>query len=203
MSHKIIESLITRIPLDSMMLNEKHIRRVQECLLWTLNKKVSGDVVELGCNRGNMAIYTQSILRAKSANKSLHVYDSFEGLPQHTAKDESKERTASGGDLGASVQELLDYFNRYNVPIPIIHKGWFKDQKYPDRISFAFLDGDFYQSLMDSWEAVYPRLTEGAIVCVHDYGFPPLVGVQKACDEFLADKPHLMFWDDYVAIYLF
>lgn len=203
MSNQLIDSLIKKIPLDSMMLNEKHIRRVQECLLWTLYKRVAGDVVELGCNRGNMAIYTQSILRAKSANKSLHVYDSFEGLPPHSAMDESPERSASGGDLGASVQELLDYFNRYNVPIPIIHKGWFKDQKYPDKISFAFLDGDFYQSILDSWEAVYPRLTEGAIVCVHDYGFPPLVGVQKACDEFLADKPHIMYWDDYVAIYHF
>jgi len=199
----IIESLINRIPLESDMLNEKHIRIVQECLLWTIYKRVSGDVVELGCNAGNMAIYTQSILRAKGSSKSLHVYDSFEGLPPHTAKDESPERTAAEGHLGVSVQQLLDFFNRYNVPIPIIHKGWFKDQKYPDKISFAFLDGDFYQSLLDSWEVIYPRLQDGAIVCVHDYGFPPLVGVQKACDEFLADKPHLMFWDDYVAIYIF
>ncbi|MFA6974027.1 MAG: TylF/MycF/NovP-related O-methyltransferase [Parcubacteria group bacterium] len=203
MSKIIIESLLNKIPLDTMMLVERHIYTVQECLLWTLYKRVSGDVVELGCNRGNMAIYTQSILRAKSANKSLHVYDSFEGLPPHSAMDESPDRTAKKGDLGATVQELLDFFERYNVPCPLIHKGWFKDQKYPDKISFAFLDGDFYQSILDSWEAVYPRLSDGAIVCVHDYGFNPLVGVKRACDEFLADKPHLMFWDDYVATYIF
>ena len=200
---QIVESLIKRIPLDSMMLNEKHIRRVQECLLWTLYKRVAGDVVELGCNRGNMAIYTQSILRAKTSMKRLHVYDSFEGLPPHSAMDESPERSASAGDLGATEMELRDYFHKYDVPVPIIHKGWFKDQEYPDKISFAFLDGDFYQSIMDSWEQVYDRLSDGAIVCVHDYGFPPLVGVKKACDEYLADKPHLMFWDDYVAIYHF
>lgn len=198
----LIDNLLIKIPLDTMMLVEKHIRVVQTCLLWTIQKRVSGDVVELGCNRGNMAIYTQSILRLKST-KSLHVYDSFEGLPSPSIADESPDRTANAGDLGVTVQELLDYFERYNVPCPIIHRGWFKDQRYPDKISFAFLDGDFYQSLMDSWEAIYPRLSDGAIVCVHDYGFPPLAGVKKACDQFLADKPHLMFWDDYVAIFIF
>jgi len=198
----LIDQLLNKIPLDTMMLVEKHIHVVQTCLLWTIQKRVSGDVVELGCNRGNMAIYTQSILRLKST-KSLHVYDSFEGLPSPSIADESPDRTANKGDLGASVQEFMDYFERYNVPLPIIHKGWFKDQRYPDKISFAFLDGDFYQSIMDSWEQVYPRLSDGAIVCVHDYGFPPLAGVKKACDQFLADKPHLMFWDDYVAIFIF
>ena len=198
-----IDKLLKKIPHTSIMLNEKHIRRVQSCLLWTLKKGVAGSVVELGCNRGNMAIYTQSILQMNGSSKQFHVYDSFEGLPPHTKEDESPERTASGGDLGATVQEFKDFFAQYNVSIPTIHKGWFKDQRYPDSISFAFLDGDFYQSLLDSWEAIYPRLTDGAIVCVHDYGFPPLAGVQKACDEFLADKPHLMFWDDYVAIYIF
>lgn len=199
----IIDGLLKKIPLESDMLMEKHIRRVQECLLWTMYKRVAGDVVELGCNRGNMAIYTQSILKAKTSLKTLHVYDSFEGLPSPSSEDESPDRTANMGDLGVTVEEFKDYFNRYGVPLPVIHNGWFKDQWYPEKISFAFLDGDFYVSLMDSWEKVYPRLTDGAIVCVHDYGFPPLVGVQKACEEFLADKPHLMFWDDYVAIYIF
>lgn len=198
-----IDKLLERIPLDTVMLVEKHIWTIQRCLLWTLHKGIKGDVVELGCNRGNMAIYTQSILDMVGSPKTLHVYDSFEGLPSPSIHDESPDRTANEGDLGATVDELISFFQKYEVKLPVIHKGWFADQRYPDQISFAFLDGDFYQSIMDSWERIYPRLSSGAIVCVHDYGFPPLAGVQKACDEFLSDKPHLQFWDDYVGIMIF
>lgn len=198
-----IDRLLKRIPLDTMMLNEKHVRIVQKCLQWTLYKQVPGDVVELGCNRGNMAIYSQILLTETGSDKRLHVYDSFEGLPRPTLEDMSKDRMERKGNHKATVQELINFFTKYGVDLPVIHQGWFTDQEYPNPISFAFFDGDFYQSIMDSWIKVYPRLSPGAIVTVHDYGFPPLVGVKKACDEFLKDKPHLQFWDDYVAIFHF
>jgi len=198
-----IDELLKRIPLHTDMINEKHVRRIIGCLEWTLHKQIPGDVVELGCNRGNMAIYIQAMLTEKGSDKEFHVYDSFSGLPKPTTEDMSTNRTESQGDLAATVPELINFFMKNGVTIPRVHKGWFADQQYPDRISFAFFDGDFYQSIMDSWEKVYPQLSPGAIVTVHDYGFPPLVGVKKACDEFLKDKPHLQFWDDYVAIMLF
>lgn len=198
-----IDRLIKRIPLDTMMLNEKHVRIVQKCLQWTLYKQVPGDVVELGCNKGNMAIYTQAILTEMASDKQLHVYDSFAGLPAPTPEDRSAQRTARQGDLGVTAEELIVFFEKHGIKLPVIHQGWFADQEYPNPISFAFFDGDFYQSIMDSWIKVYPRLSPGAIVTVHDYGFPPLVGVKKACDEFLRDRQHLQFWDDYVAIFHF
>jgi O-methyltransferase len=185
------------------MLNEKHVRQVTGCLQWTIYKQVPGDVVELGCNSGNMAIYLQSILAAISPEKTLHVYDSFQGLPDPSSQDMSPLRRDKKGDMAVSANDLIKFFLLNNVPLPAIHQGWFRDQQYPDRISFAFFDSDFYQSILDSWEKVYPRLSPGAIVTVHDYGFAPLVGVHKACEEFLADKRHLHFWDDYVGIELF
>lgn len=198
-----IDELLRKIPLNTIMLNEKHVRRVTACLQWTIYKQIPGDVVELGCNGGNMAIYTQSILSALCPEKTLHVYDSFQGLPEPSPQDMSSQRTANKGDMAVSSDSVRLFFNRYKVKQPVIHEGWFKDQLYPDRISFAFFDGDFYQSIMDSWEKVYPRLSSGAIVTIHDYGFAPLAGVHKACQEFLADKKHLHFWDDYVGIELF
>ncbi len=198
-----INELLQRIPIRTDMLNEKHVKKISECLQWTIYKQVPGDVVELGCNSGNMAIYLQSILAAISPEKTLHVYDSFQGLPDPSSQDMSPLRRDKKGDMAVSANDLIKFFLLNNVPLPAIHQGWFRDQQYPDRISFAFFDSDFYQSILDSWEKVYPRLSPGAIVTVHDYGFAPLVGVHKACEEFLADKRHLHFWDDYVGIELF
>lgn len=196
-----IADLLQKVPLNTDMINEKHVGTVLKCLDFVLQKKVPGSIVELGCNKGNMGIYIQQL--ALEHKRKYHAYDSFEGLPPHSIQDESTDRTAKGGDLGTSIEEFMEYFDKNNVPLPTIHKGWFNEQEYPDKIAFAFLDGDFYNSIMDSWQAIYPRLTPGAMVCVHDYGFPPLIGVKQACDAFLKNKECIQFWDDYVAIYLF
>jgi len=64
----------------------------------------------------------------------------------------------------------------------------------PDKIIFAFLDGDLYQSIKTSLELVVPRLARdeygarcGTII-VHDYNNPQLPGVARAVDEWLATQ---------------
>ena len=54
------------------------------------------------------------------------------------------------------------------------------------------MDGDFYTSVRESLEHVYPRLSKGAVVVVDDYCDPAvnpvyesLPGVKRACDDFL------------------
>jgi hypothetical protein len=84
--------------------------------------------------------------------------------------------------------------------MPVVHKGWFKDtlpHDLPERICFAHLDGDLYDSILVSLEHVYPRLSKGAICLIDDYsdpavnpqGWNQLPGVKQACDEFLCHKP--------------
>jgi hypothetical protein len=36
---------------------------------------------------------------------------------------------------------------------------------------------------------VYPRLTRGGTIAVHDYGWSRTPGVKTACNRFLRDKP--------------
>lgn len=202
------EQLLKEIPITTNMINQKHAATVLRSLEYVIYKGVCGDVVELGCNVGTTSVFIQSLIRCMNIEgnkKQFHVYDSFEGLPPTTEHDHSVARTANPGDLKVSKEWFVSHFNELNLPLPQIHEGWFADQEYPDVIAFAFFDGDFYQSIMDSWEKVFPRLAEGAIVCVHDYGYPPLVGVKAACDDFFRDKdvPYLQYWDDYMAIFIF
>ena len=70
--------------------------------------------------------------------------------------------------------------------MPRIVKGWFCDlgeSDLPSLISFAFLDGDFYESIRDSLRLVGPRMSRGGVIVVHDYTNPALPGVRKAVEE--------------------
>lgn len=155
-----------------------------------------GDVVELGCNVGVTSSYLQRFIKATGADKRLHVYDSFEGLPPKTAED-----GATPCDKGASAVSMEMFkktFADAGVELPIINQGFFcdvPDDRFPARVCFAFFDGDFYGSIMDSFKKVYDKLVPGAVVLIHDYKWQPFPGVEKACDDFLRDKPEKITQD--------
>lgn len=161
----------------------------EKCLL------CDGDFVEFGCYRGDTSVELAKILRraqvenAESA-KCLWLYDSFAGLPPKTAEDESAAGDQfQAGELPATKRALLDRFRRAGLPRPIVKKAFFDQldptRDLPDKIAFAFLDGDLYRSIQVSLKFVWPRLSPGAIVIVHDYNNPELPGVTCAVDEFL------------------
>ena len=115
------------------------------------------------------------------------IYDSFEGLPEKSSEDESVLGVNfKGGELKVSKREVKERFLRANLPVPVICKGWFSElapTDLPKEIAFAFLDGDFYESIRDSLKLVLPRMVKSGILVVHDYTNPALPGVKKAVDE--------------------
>jgi O-methyltransferase len=77
-------------------------------------------------------------------------------------------------------------FKHANLKLPIIHKAWFDDltaSDIPDSIAFAFLDGDYYASIMTSLRLITPHLSPGACIVVDDYQSSALPGARKAVDE--------------------
>ena len=88
-------------------------------------------------------------------------------------------------------------FLRANLPVPVIKKAWFDEldpkEDLPEKIAFAFLDGDLYDSIKTSLELVIPKMSEGGVVIVHDYNNPQLPGVSKAVDEFLRNNEKIKF----------
>lgn len=178
--------------------------------------EVEGDFVEMGCYRGDTSLMLAEILREggltsgepvensvenreekqwKSGEKSrvepkkkkLWIYDSFEGLPEKTEKDQSAlGEDFQAGELLASRKELKKRFLRANLPVPIIRKGWFnelEEEDLPSVISLAFLDGDLYESIRDSLRLVTKKMAEGGVILVHDYTNLALPGVKEAVEE--------------------
>ena len=93
-----------------------------------------------------------------------------------------------GGELYVTKREVKERFLRAGLKVPVIKKAWFSDltdEDLPPRIAFAFLDGDFYESIRDSLNLVAPKMVNGGVIIVHDYSNPELPGVAKAVDEWL------------------
>ncbi len=159
---------------------EEIIRLARECLA------VDGDYVEMGCYKGDTSLLLAEVVQ-NGASKRLWIYDSFEGLPEKSEKDESvMGENFKEGELAVTKREVKERFLRAGLPVPAIKKAWFRDltpEDMPERIAFAFIDGDFYESIRDALKLVLPRMATGGVVVIHDYDNPALPGVKKAVDE--------------------
>jgi O-methyltransferase len=189
----IVESLLKKYPIISGNITRNDARIILSHLKRVLDEEVEGEVVELGCNVGTTALFLRRMLDEFESKKEFHVYDSFEGLPEKRDKDKNAvERQYSKGDCRTSRRVLVKNFKRAKLKLPVIHAGWFSEipaQEFPDKIAFAFFDGDFYSSIFDSFEKVYPLMTKNARLTIHDYQWDVLPGVERACLDFLKDKP--------------
>lgn len=194
--YHIISDQITREGLDVVCKN----------LIGVISAGTLGDIVEFGCYAGTTSVFIRRVLNhhAPDQDRTFHVYDSFQGLPAKAKQDES----AGGvdfqvGRLAVPKRELLRQFQRAGLTPPVIHKGWFNeltDKDVPEHIAFAFLDGDFYESIIDSLRLVYPRMTKGGIIAIDDYQREALPGVTSAVRDFFQDKKYSLSVSQNIAI---
>jgi O-methyltransferase len=179
------------LTLLSDQVDAREVEVVLRELEMVLQKKVEGDVVELGCYVGTTSVFLAE--RLKGSGRNLYLYDSFEGLPPKTKQDESPAGMQfKTGELLATKKQLIKNLKQANVPMPIIKKGWFSDltaEDIPAKISFAFLDGDYYHSVRDSLMLIWKQLAPHATIVVDDYANEALPGAAKAVDEWLKTHP--------------
>ena len=210
-------SFISEILRHSDMVSLEQGLNIFHLLSRTILLGVEGEVVELGCCHGLTAVLIRKTLDCLNSSKIFRVYDSFEGLPEKSEKD--GDISFSKGECHSTRDIFKNNFRKFDLKFPKMYVGWFKDtlpHYLPEKIAFAHLDGDFYTSIMESLEYVYPRLSPGAVVVIDDYCDPDiqkgiaenidhnafnkaplafvksdpnyLPGVKVACDEFFADK---------------
>ena len=140
-----------------------------------------GAMAEVGVFRGGSA---KLICEAKGS-KPLHLFDTFEGLPQRSSADSSHYQDHH---YKCGLEEVQEYLEGYeNV---FFHKGIFSASasEVPEQsYCFAHFDVDLYESTKSCLEYFYPRMIQGGIMISHDYGLVP--GVERAFHEFFEDKP--------------
>lgn len=170
----------------------KQIETITRELRRVIGFGIRGDVVEFGCYVGTTSVYLAKTIL--DTDKKLFVYDSFEGLPEKTKEDVSSlGEPFKAGELCAPKKQFINNIIKAKVPMPRIKKAWFSEligDDLPEKISFAFLDGDYYESIKTSLKLIEPKLSPDAVIIVHDYGNQALPGAAKAVDEWLAARPH-------------
>jgi O-methyltransferase len=174
---------------DPSIINHEQIKNLVHYLINIIDNDIDGDVVEFGCYVGESSKYLMKTLNELQSNKQLYVYDSFEGLPD--LSEWEKNTGWRAGTLKTNEDVLIQNFKSNGLPLPIIHKDWFKDvpnEKIPNKICYAFLDGDFYDSIYDSLVKIYDNVVDGGVILFHDYLRPDLPGVDAAIRDFLKKR---------------
>ncbi len=155
---------------------------------------IDGAVVEFGCYVGTTSLYIRRVLDYYNDNREFHVYDSFEGLPEKSNQDLSPAgEQFKAGELAAGKKRFIGEFKKARLVLPHIHKGWFDqipDGAVPEPIAFAYLDGDYYESIKSSLRLIEPKLAKGATIVVDDYANEALPGGAKAVDEWCRQRGH-------------
>lgn len=185
--------LLAKYPIISDQITRPRLEVVLGGLEKVLQSGVEGGIVEFGCYIGTTSLLIRRLMDAYKCESEFHVYDSFEGLPPKTPEDSSPVGADfKAGELNISKKQLLEQFHRAHVRAPKVHKGWFGEltgSDVPDKIAFAFLDGDFYSSIIDSLRLVWPRMGAGGILTIDDAGREALPGVDRAIRDFFQNKP--------------
>jgi len=141
--------------------------------------KLPGDLAEVGVYRGQSA---RIICEAKG-DKTLHLFDTFQGLPMPGSIDTKFKQGEHACSLRAVKEFLADQHNVRYYP------GLFPETAAAVAdgcFSFVHLDVDLYESTREALAFFYPRMTPGAIILSHDYVTSD--GVRKAFDDFFAQK---------------
>lgn len=188
---------------DLKQTDDKELSIILRELNKIMEKNIDGDIVEFGCYEGGTSVYLAKVI-SRYKNKKYYTYDSFEGLPEKTTADDSSIGISfQAGELSASKKQFIKNIQKAKVPIPIIKKAWFSDLKQndiPERICFAYLDGDYYKSIKVSLSLIQQCLVDKATIVIDDYYNEALPGVKKAVDEWLIDKPFKVRIENSLAI---
>lgn len=190
--------------------------------LWTATRyvveaRIPGDLVECGVYRGGSAMVMAHALRSiGSTDRTLWLYDTFEGMPepgefdmraQSTAEStETRSRWASEQRDGhnawcfAPLDEVHTNMQRTGYPTDRVRlvKGRVEDtipDSAPERIAVLRLDTDWYASTRHELEHLYPLVSPGGVLILDDYGH--WEGARRAVDELMANRPLLLNRIDY------
>jgi len=155
-----------------------------------INNNIEGDLIETGVWKGGAVIFMNGINKVYNQNRKIYVADSFEGLPPPDKKyiHDNNMNFHNESEYSINLEEVKSNFKNFDLLDDNVKfiKGWFKDTlfSYPfSKLSILRLDGDMYQSTIESLEALYDKVSVGGYIIVDDYGWKKC-GCSKAIDFF-------------------
>jgi O-methyltransferase len=151
-----------------------------------LKENIVGDVAELGVWKGSTAAVLVEF--ARRIDSMAYLLDTFDGFDTADLVGIDADKMMEFADTSTlAVTELIGARSVRFI------KGHFPatQGKIPADARFAMvhIDCDLYIPFRAALEFFYPKIVKGGFLLMHDYASLWWDGVEKATDEFFADKP--------------
>lgn len=202
------------------MTGQQRMYLLSQAILNVKEKKLEGDFVECGVWRGGNILLYQLLNDFYSLNKNIFAYDTFEGMttPEdidinytgNSAKELLLKNKKSEHIINTHALSTIDSVKKnilkhsklenINFIIGAVEKSLLLEKNLPKKISVLRLDTDWYASTKIELEILYPRLVQGGVLIIDDYGH--WQGARKAVDEYFFDKKKWLHVCDYTCRYL-
>ena len=173
-----------------------------DAIRYVATARIPGDIVECGVWRGGSSMAAAlSLLDCDDTQRTLYLYDTFEGMNQPGAEDRDYagasaatqlNRTPKGHGIWCEASEADVRRNMESTGYPTDRIRYVRGpveetipRIIPNAIALLRLDTDWYDSTRHELHHLYPRLARGGVLIIDDYGH--WQGARKAVDEYLRD----------------
>jgi len=172
--------------------------------------KIEGDFVECGVWKGGSILtMIETLKKNKSYDRSLYLYDTFEGMSEPTVHDKDFTGEDAANLLSEnkkSTENAMWAYAPFDFVKNVIYNKGYPDDKIkmtvgkvedtipgvlPGKIALLRLDTDFYESTRHELEYLFPLLVTGGILIIDDYGC--WQGARKAVDEYFEKNKTKIF----------
>jgi O-methyltransferase len=192
-----------------------------DAVRYCVRRDLPGAFAECGVWRGGSVMAMIWTLQALGRDdRDIYLYDTFEGMTRPSQADDTPvgphaletwkqaQRTGDRPWPHFFAEEVFnedivrDKLRTTGYPQERLHlvRGRVEDtlpEHAPEQLALLRLDTDWYESTRHELEHLYPRLVEGGVLIVDDYGH--WAGARKAVDEYFGtfERPPLLTRIDY------
>jgi O-methyltransferase len=162
------------------MIGRSRLENVLSLAKEKIEQGIKGDFIEAGIWKGGVIALMSAVLNVYGdTSRQVYGADSFKGIPPAKPDLYPADKAHLGCDKleilsnnsRVEVESLLQRFGLLSPQVTLV-EGWFKDtlDNIPNE-NFALirLDGDSYESTMQSLQALYPKLSDGGSIIIDDY----------------------------------
>jgi len=208
--------------IGSTQLSYERLVTLYQQVVYLERNQLPGALVECGVWRGGAAaMMALANLAEASERRMLHLFDSFQGMPEPNLAHDGEQALRWAGRRGdgslvstgvnvaspEDVKSLIIDRIGYPASSVVVHQGWFQDTLPVARpqigpIALLRVDGDWYESTLVVLDYLFDLVIPRGVVVFDDYG--AFEGCRRATDEFLARRaPHAyLHYIDYTGRYL-
>lgn len=183
------------------MTSPERVFALCNAIRYVVSNAVPGAYVECGVWRGGSSMAAaMTLLEMGDVSRQLFLFDTFEGMVAPTAHDRRFDQV-SASELLAKQDPQSQRSLWANVPLEDVKAAMLSvgypsgrinyvkgpvestiPDRAPDAIAVLRLDTDWYESTRHELEHLYPRIVNGGVILIDDYG--AWQGARKAVDEF-------------------